>query len=151
MTADYHQAQRTWGANCGPATIAGFFDLPMSEVRALVMPEFARLGHVSRELMASVLERLGVRYVSGSEWPTQGIVSIRWMQACESGLARHEAYRAGTQGHWIGVRGGQVFDSYDACRWQDRARWEREVLPVLTGIERPEWPLWRVGVALTCS
>ena len=84
-------------------------------------------------------------------WPTHGLVIVRWMKRCESKIPRHSAYsNEGSQSHWLCVSGDRVFDGYDvgSWGWNSMDHWRRRIVPALTGMADPEWPIFRVSKAI---
>lgn len=108
---DCEEANASWGANCGPMSLAAVLGLPTVEAaRPLVQPF---RGFMSPTNMLSALREAGsklvhsYRYVRDpgpDPWPKLGLVRIQWEGPwLEEGVDPRAAYR---YTHFVGVRRG---------------------------------------------
>jgi len=61
--AEFAQAARDWGCNCGPSALAFALKIPLAEVRGAI-PEFERKGYTSPTMMKAALDALGVAWTA---------------------------------------------------------------------------------------
>lgn len=142
LLPDTIEAGDSWGANCGPMSLAAVLGLPSVEAaRPLVQPF---RGFMSPTAMQDALTTAKRAYTLRSlergakdPWPEFGLVRIQWDGPwCGEGVNPQAAYR---YTHWVGVRRGlpkgderldwhddRAVMIYDATpnRWIPLARWE---------------------------
>ena len=143
---DTIEAGDSWGANCGPMSLAAVLGLTtVAAARPLVEPF---RGFMSPTDMLVALHRAGVQSKVGGApiWPDFGLVRIQWVGSwCDPSVDRRAAYR---YTHWIGarkIRGPRrklVIEVYDATpnRWIPLKEWE-EWSPVLWPSRATGWRL----------
>ena len=126
-------ANETWGANCGPHSLAAALGIGLEEARVL-MPEFTsrplRSRFTNPTMMGSALNRSGVRFTCikniKSQELTDGISRVQfvgeWLNP-----DRHpaEAYR---HTHWVAhFRGFVLCTAVNPFAWVTKEDWKREL------------------------
>ena len=155
---DVEEAYATFGANCGPASLAAILQRSVMSLRPF-LGNFERRGtttprHLLAALHAVGLERTAVtlhtrqRQVAGlghaapSAWPRlYGLAFVQWTGPwCATGVPVAAAYR---RTHWVGTAltqeyGQMLYDinawGHEASQgaWLTRACWEDRILTAIT-------------------
>ena len=133
-------ANETWGANCGPASIAAVCGLTLDQVRPH-MGNFETKHYTNPTLMWRALASLGVRFsyrggdLGRRAWPAFGLARIQWEGPwTRPGVPMRARYR---HTHWVGVdaRGRRNIGIFDVnaiqngTGWCALADWEQTVVP----------------------
>lgn len=113
----------SWGANCGPMSLAAVLGLArVEDVRELVHPF---MGWMSPTDIRRALDRAGARHRE-TPHPAIGLMRVQWLGPwCDAGVDPRAAYR---YTHWIGIRGDHgAREVYDATpnRWIPIEAWAR--------------------------
>jgi hypothetical protein len=117
---DLEEAFQSWGANCGPASLAALLGVPCARVRPW-LPEFTKRRYVNPTHVGAALVAAGCSYRPSREWPSFGLAFIQWGGPwLKPGVPIGAAY---ARTHWIGCDGEAVFD-VNAGGWVTRETWE---------------------------
>lgn len=136
--AEFKEAHRSWGCNCGPTALAFALQTTLEAARYAI-PQFAERRYTSPRMMREALDFLGRSFqhvgrpgVPHMCTPAMALVRVqwggRWMQVGVPTVARY------FHTHWIAAwseRGVPfVFDCNGGIR--TIGSWEQEIVPLLT-------------------
>jgi hypothetical protein len=114
--SDAAEANRLFGATCGPCSLAALLKRDVASVRHY-FPTLPDVQFTNLPMMARALRTAGVGWKRISEWPRQGLVL----------LCGPERYHSR---HWIAVHDDFLYEvSLDT--WLPEAVWRRDFLPAL--------------------
>ena len=137
---DMDLANETWGANCGPGSIAAICGLTLDELRQH-MGDFERKGYTNPTLMWQVLQSIGVKFtyrggdLGRENFPRYGLARIQWEGPwTQPGVPARAAYR---HTHWVGaaidpVKGIGIFDINalgNGTGWCALEDWSNSLVP----------------------
>ncbi len=141
---DVDEAIKTWGANCGPAALAGALGLQLADVREAVSDDGQFRGYMSITNMRDAMRRLGV--VVERDWqkpPNRMLTHTRgepilcciawggpWSSVPKAAAKRRHfiVYRHG----FVGTKGpGWVCDVNVDGGWILASEWKAKILPDL--------------------
>lgn len=142
--ADIDAASESWGANCGPAALAGALGLQVSDVRAAVSEAGKFRGYMTITAMKAAIAKAGAaiemqwtRPPNGMLTQTDGspiICCIQWggpwskVPRAAATYRHFICYRHG----WIGELGpGMVCDVNAPMGWLTASEWKAVLLPEL--------------------
>jgi hypothetical protein len=140
-------AYKSWGANCGPHTVAAFCDLSLHEVRQYFEPF---RGTTNPTLMKKVLRTLGLEFTFSKDLRTKqvkdGISYVQfegpWLKPGALAVARYRYT------HWIAVRNGWVFDTLlDSATWLKKEEW----LPSFDATVEKDYVGWHIWQHYTAA
>lgn len=89
---EFVEANREWGANCGPGALAAILKMSMDDLRPH-MGDFEKKHYTNPKLMFQILDRLKVNWRRKTTLVSYGLVRIRWEG---EGTSLRDT-------HWIGV------------------------------------------------
>lgn len=144
--ADMELANDTWGANCGPASLAAALEITLDDVRPR-LDGFEHRRHMNVPQMKVAAGAFGVRmhqaYWRGAKpageydpvnayWPTHGLVLVQWTGSwCKPGVP---AGAAAARRHWMASRivagTAWIYDG-NGSDWMTLDRWVAEICPLL--------------------
>jgi hypothetical protein len=141
---DVDQAIDGWGANCGPAALAGALGLQLSDVRAAVSEDGIFRGYMSITNMREAMRRLGVVVERDWQKPLNGFLArtngspilccIAWggpWSSVPRAAAKHRHFIVYRNG-FVGSKGpGWVCDVNVDGGWCLASEWKEKLLPEL--------------------
>jgi hypothetical protein len=135
---DAYKANRDWGCNCGPTSVASIYGLTLAELRPHLQ-DFEQKKYTSPSMMWSILGSLGKpwNHRKPLDWPTWGLVRIQWHGPWMADGVPIKARYWHT--HWVGASRANgkigVWDVNaldDDTGWLSLDRWANEIVPHLT-------------------
>lgn len=142
--ADVDQANETWGANCGPCSIAALLGMSLEHLRPH-LGRFEQRRYMNPTQVRGVLEQLGLRYqIVGTtgQWPTDGLVFVQWRGPWDKAPV-HVQYQ---HTHWIAVRGAWIYEVNNR-EWCPRDFWREQVAPEIASRHEGSDGRWSVRTA----
>lgn len=140
---DMRRANETWGANCGPGSIAAIFGMTLDEVRPFMAAEgFETKRYTNPRMMLAILRRLNSSQfrrpwlikVDKITWPNWGLARIQWEGPWTNpGVPMRARYR---HTHWVGAATGKngvgIFDINamgNGSGWCPLTDWVHVIVP----------------------
>jgi hypothetical protein len=150
---DLQQANHEWGCNCGPASLAACWKLPLNHVRRF-LGDFEKRRYMNGLDMQAALARLRLRVKTeladgGTEqdlWPSHGLCLVQFSGPWVTSEKASTKW-ALTQTHWLATKWDEiagerwVFD-VNAMGWLKLSRWSTEILPLLLAADKYRDGAW---------
>lgn len=133
--ADVASANKAWGCNCGPASLAACLGITLDAVRPFVERAgfSAAKSYMNPTMMGNAIKHAGAAMTKNwpGKAPRHGLARIQWHGPwTEPGASPKWAYRFT---HWIAVWNGQsdpiVFDINGGR--MSLGAWEAEIVPAI--------------------
>jgi len=123
--SDVDAAYESWGANCGPCSLAAILGVPVADVRQYVNG-FDKKRYMNLTDMMAALTAAGRQFdLVPRRFPVHGLAFIQWKGPWDSHVLR--AYQ---HTHWLGIDGEMVYDLNADASWVKRDLWKK-AMPVL--------------------
>ena len=123
--SDVDAAYESWGANCGPCSLAAILGVPVADVRQYVNG-FDKKRYMNLTEMMAALTAAGKTFdMVPRRFPRHGLAFIQWKGPWDSHVLR--AYQ---HTHWLGIDSEMVYDLNADASWVKLDLWKK-AMPVL--------------------